>query len=92
MSIIFLNKFNCETNADQAARTVNKMFGMDMTNKCTEHRLFEKLLSGEFLFIQINHVGERKVNEDKLKAIVEAIISQTMPELAFLDYLYYSLI
>ncbi|XP_025155728.1 histone-lysine N-methyltransferase SETMAR-like, partial [Harpegnathos saltator] len=81
--VIFKYEFRCRTNVAQTTRNINEVFGEDVANKRTVHRWFEKFRSGDFN-VENEPCGrlETKVNNDELKAVVEADISQTTRELA----------
>lgn len=81
--VIFEYEFRRGTNAAQTTRNVNEVFGKDVANERTVRRWFEKFRSGDFnLQNEPRGRPESTVDNDELKAAVEADTSQTTRELA----------
>ena len=83
ISAIFEYKFRCGTNATEIARNANSMFGNGSSSHSTVSLWFVKFRSGDFSLENKPHGRpQSKVNNDKLKAIIESDTSQTTCELA----------
>ncbi|CAK9813002.1 Histone-lysine N-methyltransferase SETMAR [Anthophora plagiata] len=83
MRVIFEYEFRRGTNAAQTSRNVNEVFGKDIANERTVHRWFEIFRSGDFdLQNEPRGRPESKVDDNQLKAVVEANPSETIRELA----------
>ncbi|CAK9796551.1 Histone-lysine N-methyltransferase SETMAR [Anthophora plagiata] len=83
MRVIFEYEFRRWTNAAQTSRNVNEVFGKDVANERTVRRWFEKFRSGDFdLQNEPRGRPESKVDDNQLKAVVEANPSETTRELA----------
>ncbi|XP_075862154.1 histone-lysine N-methyltransferase SETMAR isoform X2 [Microcebus murinus] len=81
--VIFEYEFRHGTNASQTARNINEVFGKDVANERTVRRWFEKFRCGDFnLENEPRGRPETKVDNDELKAVVEANPSQPTRELA----------
>lgn len=79
----FLHKFLPDTNANQTALNINSVYGPNATNDSTVRRWFEDRRSGNLDFRDDSHGrSTSKVNNDNLKAILEADTSKSTVELA----------
>nr|XP_020145200.1 calcium/calmodulin-dependent 3',5'-cyclic nucleotide phosphodiesterase 1C [Microcebus murinus] len=80
---IFKYEFHCGTNATWAARNIDELFGKDVANELIVSGWLEKFHSGDFN-LESEPCGqpETKVDNDELKAVVEANPSQPTCELA----------
>ena len=83
LRVIFEYEFRRKTTAVQTARNINEVFGEGVANERTVRRWFAKFRSGDFnLENELRGRPETKVNNDELKAVVEADTSQTTRQLA----------
>lgn len=81
--VIFEYEFRRGTNAAQTARNINEVFGDNSTNQHTVGHWFAKFRSGDFsLENEPRGRPEVRVDNNELKAIVEANPYQTTRELA----------
>lgn len=81
--VIFEYEFLRGTNASQTARNINDTYGPSTTNERTVRFWFNRFRSGNFnLENEPRGRPETKVDNDELKAIVEADPSQTTSGLA----------
>ncbi|XP_053428824.1 histone-lysine N-methyltransferase SETMAR-like [Nycticebus coucang] len=81
--VIFEYEFRRGSSAAQTARNTKEVFGKDVANERTVRRWFEKFRSGDFnLENKPRGRPETKVDNDELKAVVEANPSQPTQELA----------
>lgn len=81
--IIYEYEFRSGNNATQATKNINAVFGEGATTKVTVGHWFEKFRSGNFcLDNEPRGRPESKIDDDVLKAVVEANPSQSTRELA----------
>ncbi|XP_050667933.1 histone-lysine N-methyltransferase SETMAR-like [Leptidea sinapis] len=83
LRVIMEYEYRCGSNAAQAARNINDVYGANTTNECTTCYWFARFRSGN-LDMKNERRGRPKtlVDNDELKAIVEADDTQFMAELA----------
>jgi histone-lysine N-methyltransferase SETMAR len=81
--VIFLYEFKMERNAAETARNINHAFGQGTTSERTVERWFQKFRNGDQnLEDQEGRGRDSAINNDELKALVEADSRTTVRELA----------
>ncbi|XP_015904575.2 histone-lysine N-methyltransferase SETMAR-like [Parasteatoda tepidariorum] len=82
MRVIFEHEFCHGTNAAQTSQNVNEVLGKDAAKELTVLRWFIKFRSGDFdLQSEPRGRSESKVDDNQLKAVMEANPSETTSEL-----------
>lgn len=83
LRVIFEYEFRRGNNAAQTARNINDVYGVNTTNERTARFWFQRFRSGNFdLKNEARGRPETVVDNEELKAIVEADDSQSTAELA----------